>query len=434
MLEERAAEGAEGGRCPSLIGAVFDGDLDLITTIGSDHRTAPPDVRDRLSDAVKRIASKTDEAVSEDYEVAFLTTCGRVEIIGLGNHPESLFQQAVNAAGLQDYPTPFFQLSRGAAAIQHILRLASGLESELLGEYEIVSQIKSAFAEGIEKRNVGPVLRGLLDRSLSTSKRVRTFTQIGQGRTSVASLALQQALTQFTTLADRSVGIVGAGHIAGVFANSLKGRDVRSLTVFNRTLDRAKALADPLGAASRSLDELDAGLEDLDLLVLAVSSPKPILNGQLRRMRSGSMVVDLCQPRAALIEDEPQFTYIDLDQLSADCRTVTAARLGEAAKAEIIIAEETESVLGYFRNRQSSDLIADLMHQAELTRQYTLSKLRPRLGTLDEDQLRAVEDLTRRLVLGLLESPISGLKASGADSVKRSLVRELFGLYEEASE
>lgn len=136
--------GANMRRCPSLIGAVFEGDIDQIVSVGVDYQRTPQDVRDQLAQALKRIADQIEQATASDYEIAFLFTCARVEVFGLGDHPARIYQEAAAELGLSDSILNLLTVRKGEAAVAHLLKTASGLESELLGEYEIVSQLKAA--------------------------------------------------------------------------------------------------------------------------------------------------------------------------------------------------------------------------------------------------------------------------------------------------
>ncbi len=421
-------------KCPSVIGHALSGSMQSIRVIGVSFRTAELGDREKLAKALREVASRTIHAVTDDTEIAFLVTCNRIEAYGLANEPRDAFTQAARLAGIGDRVGTLCYSFAGDEAVRHLFRMVCGLDSAVLGENEIVSQVKDAWEAGSEQGNIGPVLRTLLDRALIANKSVRRHTKIGQGKTSVASVGISAAVSQCGGIKGRHVAIVGAGQMAELCLKYVSGLQASQVTILNRSMDRATRIAKAFEAEARPLDALAETLAETDLAIFAVTSPNFLVNkdtlptdGRLRTL------LDLSLPRVVdpAVSESEGVILLDLESIKSACEENSEHRSYAAMQAEAIVEEQVAETIAYFQARHSNDTIAELMHRAEEIRQFSLTKATHKLASLNETERQAVEELTRRIVLGLLEGPIADLRASGGCHLKRQVVKRIFGLIED---
>jgi glutamyl-tRNA reductase len=341
-----------------------------IFVAGLSYKTAPVELREKLAVAPGKLRCagcrvKVGGALAETVVVS---TCNRVEIYGVaakvnGNIPP-LFKQlrgpCVNAAGTPQSPTdgfdvePYLYVHEGDAAVKHLLSVASGLDSMVLGETEITGQIKNAYQIAQEGKLTGRMLNRVFQKALSTAKAVRTKTNIGRGATSVGSVALELAEKIFGgDLSQKNVMIVGAGKMGEACIRHLAKQGVKSVLVANRSVERAEALAAEFGGRAVRLDECLQAMTEADIVVSSTGSPDTILhrtdieNVMKTRRNRPLALIDIAVPRD--IDPEVQFVpgvYLyDIDDLEAIVRENVRNRKQELAQCHEIIAEETAEVM-----------------------------------------------------------------------------------------
>ncbi|MGV3618412.1 MAG: glutamyl-tRNA reductase [Fimbriimonas sp.] len=392
--------------------------------LGLNFRSADVSLRSRVALAGPRLQqfllSLREHGVAE---AIVLSTCNRTEIYTVGGEAPPLIELLSNAAGVSaaELWTHAYQKGGGCAAC-HLFRVASGLDSAVLGETEIVAQVKAAWRDG---GFPGPTLDLLFQRALEASKRVRSETALCRNVTSVGSLAVREAQRHVGPLTDRAVLLLGAGQIAERVAKELSALGVRRVTVLNRTVERGTEVADRFGFASGPLEDLPAALADVDVVFATATAPGPLITVDNAPIGRDPLFVDLGIPRNI---DVPGRRTLDIDSLAAQCAENADARNAAIPDALGILDAELERLLVSLTERQAASTIQGLVEHGEVVRQRTLAWALERLPDLDEKERRVVEDLARRMVLGMLMPPIEELKKGAFTSHERATVERAFRL------
>ena len=327
----------------------------VLFILGVNHHTAPIDVREKLSLDASRAAafSARLQATPGVREFALLNTCNRVEIYGVARNPDTL--AALRTAwGEATGCTPAEFETHGFArhnhdVIAHLFAVAAGLDSQMLGETEIHGQVKDAYEVALARTWTGPVLNRVFQKSFQAAKYIRTHTAIGDGRTSVASVAVDLAGRIFGELTTCRVLVIGAGDIGQKTAQAFQSRGARSITVASRTLSNAEAAAGTMGGWAASLAELPEAVADADIVTSSTAAPGFVLPAELvaramkHRPARPLFLIDLALPRdvdpaAAALANV--FLY-NLDDLAKIAEGNLAQREAELAKCRAILAERT---------------------------------------------------------------------------------------------
>jgi glutamyl-tRNA reductase len=396
-----------------------------VVLVGTSHHHAPVEVRERVALDAKDAAGVTEELAHHGAEAVCLSTCNRTELYIAHPQPdeaERLAQQALVALAGDEIEAVLYRL-RGDAAALHLFRVAAGLDSLVPGEGEILGQVRDAYAGGA----AGPLLGRLFRHALHAGKRVRTDTAIGESPSSVSAAAAALAAQVFGELRGRRVLVIGAGSVGEMTARTLaaRGADVR---VANRSIDR--------GVDIVPLDELDAELVGADVVVSSTSAPGYVVQraqvATALRARRGRplFLIDLAVPRdldPAIHELEGCYLY-DIDDLEAVVAETLATRRREASQAEAIVAEEAERFAQWRSSLDVVPAVADLRARVEEIRAREVDRA---ARGLSDDERRAVESATARILDKLLHLPTVRIKEAGAGSeglVYAAAVRHLFGL------
>jgi len=321
--------------------------------IGATHHTAPIGIRERLSLAPESDAGLACElaALPGLREFAIVNTCNRVEIYGVADEPAVMARVEAAYCSRQRFdPAEFgkFRLGlTGLEAVQHLLEVASGLDSQMLGENEIFGQVKKAYTVAQERGSAGPVLNRLFQKAFQAAKQARTQTAISQGQVSVANVAVNLALTIFDSLADVRILLVGAGEIGEKSARAFQSRGATALTVASRRLERASALAAGLGGNAIPFDECEARLSEFDVIVCSTSatgtviSERAVAAATARRPNRPIFLIDLAMPRdveASVTKISNAFLY-NLDDLARIAEENRTARHAEIVKCKGLLVE-----------------------------------------------------------------------------------------------
>ena len=417
--------------------------------IGVNHKTAPVEVRERLALTESRLpeANQRLAQVPGLNEAMILSTCNRVELIAPA-------QNGNGAGQLRSFVRDYFKLEpaeidshlyeyREREAVRHVFRVASSLDSMIVGEPQILGQVKDAYTVA---RGVGSVqsrLDALLTRAFAGAKRVRSETAIGTSAVSVASVAVELAKKIFGSLAGKKVFIVGAGKMSELAARHLLAHGAGSIFVANRTYERAVELAHRFnGEAIRFIDIYDTA-DRADIVITSTGAPHAIFRREhgekfLARRRNNPMFfIDIAVPRdcdAALNELDGIFVY-DIDDLQQVVAAHSEDRKREAARAEAIISSEVERFSDRIATLKVAPTIVSLTEQIEIIRQGEIDRVRGRLGKLTPEQELAVEALTKGIVNKVLHAPITTLKSAAKDPESTTvieLIRRIFNLDTEA--
>jgi glutamyl-tRNA reductase len=419
-----------------------------ILVVGLNHKTTPIEWRERLhfpthtlEEPLEKLAHYTDGG-----ERVILSTCNRVELYGHVQHlahGSSRLQQFLgDYHGIAaDALTPYLYTHHGEAALRHLFRVVSSLDSLVIGEAQIAAQVKEAFAIARRANATGSVFGQVFERAFAVAKRVRTETRIGEHAVSVSYAAVELAKKIFQDLSAKTVLILGAGEMSELTARHLISQGVHHLLVANRTLERAMELASRLQGQGIALDDLPAYLPKADIIVSSTGAPESIIHKadvqnalKLRKNRS-MFFIDIAVPRdidPAVNELDNVYLY-DIDDLQHVVEENRKTRQREAALAETIITREIEDVLQWFDEQQVVPAVIRLRRKAETIRQQELEKLFSKLGPLSDSERQAIEAMSSSIINKLLHSPIVRLKqesqAKGGGRYLQAL-RDLFGLDE----
>ena len=399
-----------------------------LALIGVNHKTAPIELRERLSISREALPEVTRAlaAVPGVLECMIVSTCNRVEILaavdGAGADLAGFLprQFGLDSAAL----APHLYEHSDRQAVRHLFRVAASLDSMVVGEPQILGQVKDAFAIARDCGAVSGQLESLLQSAFAAAKRVRTETQIGSHSISIASVAVELARKIFGSLSGHTVFLVGAGKMSELAARSLAQQGAGTIMVANRTLERAQDLADRFLGRVVPFEQIFEAAAQADIVITSTGAPYPIFrpeHGQafLHRRRNRPMFfIDIAVPRdvdPAMNKLEGMFVY-DIDDLQSVAAAHLAERSRVAQDAESLVAVEVERFIERQRAVNASPAIVALQRQGEEIRQAELRRMSARLGTLSAEQIAAVEALTRGLVNKFLHQPMQALKQAAREN------------------
>jgi glutamyl-tRNA reductase len=404
-----------------------------LVLVGTSHRLAPVEVRERVALAEKEATEVARTLAAGGWEAVCLSTCNRTELYLAANESEAAEERA--ALELQEVPV-LYRLHDHAAAL-HLFRVAAGLDSLVPGEGEILGQVRKAAEIG----SPGPLLDRLFRDAVHAGRKVRSETAISESPASISAAAAALAQQVFGDLGGRKILVIGAGKISEQAARNLVSRGAAISAVANRSLERAEELGGRFGARSVPLDRAREELAEVDVVVSSTSASGFVLDrsgvqATLAGRRGRPLfLIDLAVPRDLdpAIHDLPGCYLYDIDDLQAVVSESLAGRRTEAARAEEIVAGEAERFRAWQASLDVVPAIASLRARAEEIRAGELA--RARLGGLSDQDRRAVESLTAQIVSKLLHLPTVRMKeaAAGADGgAYADVVRDLFGLEDDA--
>jgi glutamyl-tRNA reductase len=421
--------------------------------VGISHHTAPVDIRERVDFAARGVpeALRALAGRGSTREAAIVSTCNRAEVYAACDDPEATrtdleqFITEFNGVAAADIRPHVYDVA-GIEAARHLFRVAAGLDSLVVGEPQILGQVKDAHGAAADAHTVGPVLNRLFHASFAVGKRVRSETELGAGAVSIGYAAVALARKIFGDLEGRSVLVIGAGEMGKLTAQHMKSQGVQRITIVSRTMAHAARTAEAIGGASAApWDEMDAVLGASDIVITATGAGSRILTkahveAVMRPRRNRPLfMIDIAVPRdieAAAGEIEQVFLY-NVDDLQATVRDNLARRASEVSRAESIVGEEVEKFAGWLRSRGAIPTVVALRQRFEAIRRAELDRLDFKLSTLPPDARARVDEITHLIVEKLLLTPTEQLKAvTDADTVgaySEALTR-LFGLGDEDAE
>ncbi len=397
-----------------------------VLLVGMNHRTAPVEVRERF--AVAEIGTVLRKLVDrpEIGEAVMLSTCNRVEIMVTAENSDAarhaLFDFFVRDLSTGELPAParvreMMYWREGREAIEHFFRVASAIDSMVIGEPQILGQVKDAYRAAVDAGVCGPVLSRLCQRGFATAKRVKNETGISQRPVSVARVAVDLAKQIFESLESKTALLIGAGEMIEAALVALDDHGLGTRRVVNRTQANAMALADRFGGTAHGLDELDALLPETDMVLSCVGGEGPILTRERieaalgRRRNRPLFLIDIGVPRNIhpdVHELDSAFLY-DLDDLQEVAAANVQQRHRESERAERIVDEERANFEGWLVALQAVPTIRDLRDRADTIRLAEVSRFAGRMR-LDEGQQETLEQLTRSIVNKIMHAPISQLR------------------------
>jgi len=416
--------------------------MSRLVLIGINHKTAPIALRERVAISRDELpdATRALAAMPGVTECMIVSTCNRVEMLAAVESPDTdLTTFLHHHFGLdQALLAPHIYQHRDQQAVRHLFRVASSLDSMVVGEPQILGQVKEAFATARAAGTVSGQLEHLLQSAFAAAKRVRTETQIGSNSVSIASVAVELARKIFGSLQGRTVFLVGAGKMSELAARHLVQQGAGAILVTNRTLERARQLAEPFDGRVIPFEKLYETATEADIVISSTGAPHPIFrkeHGQqfMHRRRNRPMFfIDIAVPRdvdPAMNKVDGIFVY-DIDDLQQVAASHIAERQTQAGDAEALINAEVERFHQRRRTVNVAPAIVSLQSQAEEIRQNELKRMHAKLGILNEEQLAAVEALTRGLVNKFLHPPMQALKQAARenDSIRVDALCEAWSL------
>jgi len=414
--------------------------------LGVSHRTTPVELRERLDFAARGLdgALAALAARPSASDAVVLSTCNRAEIyVACGDVAAAradLLEFLADYHGLDSAAVePHLYERVDAAAAQHLFRVAGGLDSLVVGEPQILGQVKEAFAAATEGRTVGPILNKVFPWSFTVGKRVRTETALSEGAVSVSFAATALAKKIFGDLKGRTVLVVGAGEMGKLTAQHLKSQGVGRMLITSRTLAHATALAEAIEGTVAAWQDLLATLGQADIAITATGSTLPILTrtqvqGVMRGRRNRPLfLIDIALPRDVdpAVGDLGSVFLYNIDDLQAVVQENLTRRVAEVTRAEGIVADEVRKFEAWLSARGAIPTIVALRQRFETIRRNELDRLQPKLAGLSEEARTRVDDVTRLMVEKLLITPTEQLKSTpDPDRVRTyaDALTRLFGL------
>jgi glutamyl-tRNA reductase len=413
---------------------------------GVNHRTAPIEIREKLALASNEIAPVLEKLKSESgvREAVVLTTCNRTEFWAVeGERPASSHIGQLMSERLDADASSYMYVHQDRDAVSHLFRVASGLDSMILGEAQIHGQVRDAWETC--RAYSGVALNRLYQTGLMVGSKVREETGIGRGAASVSSAAVQLAKKIFGSLAGRRAMVLGAGDVAAIAIDCLRDEGVKVAIVANRSYERAEALAEEHGATAMHYDECWNRLHTVDVLICSTASPHTIVSVQhvapaiSARGDRPLCILDIALPRdvdAEVGSIENVFLY-DLDDLRAAAAANIDRRQEDVPAAESIIAGEVDKYWDWLAGLEAVPVVADFRSRMDQVRADELASALRRLGNLSPQQTEAVDHFSRALMNKFLHEPSVRLRAAAANGRGLGVIdaaRYLFGLEPQPTE
>ncbi|MEY3744786.1 MAG: glutamyl-tRNA reductase [Actinomycetota bacterium] len=417
-----------------------------IVVIGINHRTSPVNLLEKMTIADSAMPKALHSlSVRDDIrEVVVLSTCNRTEVYAVAERFHGAYDDIrdffCETSGLtSDEVTPHLFSQHDEAAISHLFEVAAGLDSAVLGEVEVIGQVRDAWeramSEGVSRSSLNLLFRYALE----VGKRARTETGISRSTASVSHAAVEMAHDILGTLEGKHVLVVGAGEMGEGVATALSREGAGSVAVINRTASRGEALADKVGARLSQFDNLETEVSAADVIVSCTGSGSAVLTASMvRTARKGIdsplLIVDIALPRDVdpAVGNIDGVTLRDLDHLKEWANRGLEKRAAEVDQVRSIVGEETERFVLEQAQRQAAPLISQLREAVDAIRTAEIERLAGRMADFTEEQRETVETITRGIVAKLLHNPSVSLReAAGSAQGERlsAAVRDLFNLH-----
>ncbi|MBJ7555308.1 glutamyl-tRNA reductase [Marinomonas spartinae] len=405
-----------------------------LITVGVNHKTAPVAIRERVAFAPEKMIDALSSLVSgkKASEAVIVSTCNRTELycsIENDADVESIVRWLSEYHQIDfEELKPYCYAHLNDDSVRHIMRVASGLDSLILGEPQILGQVKSAYAVSKEGECIGPDLQSLFQRTFSVAKRVRTDTAIGENPVSIAFAAVSLAQRIFADVRDNTALLIGAGQTIELVARHLKEQGVKRIIVANRTLARAQCLADELGAEAILLGDIGDHLSEADIVISSTASQLPIIGKGLvekaisKRRFAPMLLIDIAVPRDIEPEvEEVSDAYLyTVDDLHSVIEENVRARQDAAQAAELIIEEGVDTFRRAVESRKVSDLIVQYRRSADEIKNAELEKALKGLESGQSPE-QVINKLAHGLMNKLIHSPTRYLRDAGAESNQEAL-------------
>ncbi|MDH4139870.1 MAG: glutamyl-tRNA reductase, partial [Coriobacteriia bacterium] len=417
-----------------------------LTLVGLSHKTAPVEIREKLTFP----AHRQEEALSvltsmpAVIEAVIISTCNRTEVYAVTVADEdgtgAVIDFLADYHGLDRHElVRYLYLAEGEAVVKHLFRVVASLDSMVVGEAQILGQVKEAYELGFEFNATGRIFNKLFRQSFGVGKRVRSETAIGEAAVSISYAAVELAKKVFDTLEGRTILVLGAGKMSELTAKHLVANGVSSVLVANRTYERAVALAEQFDGEAIRYDDLFDRMTDADIVISSTAATTYVVSkakvAEAVRQRRGRplFLIDIAVPRdiePAANDLDDVFLY-DIDDLSGVVEANLEERMREAERAETIIAEEMGEFELWLESMEVVPTVAAIRAKAEAVREAELEKALRRLGGLSEKEMETIDALTCAIVNKMLHGPTNRLKDIAGERYGVAYVeaaRYLYGL------
>ncbi len=414
-----------------------------LVVIGVNHNTAPVEIREKFAFPYDKAIFDL-KLINEDIlECCMLSTCNRTELYAVSEHradDEMLLDFLSNQSGIERSLLDTYVYSHsGHHAAKHLLKVACGLDSMVLGETQILGQIKNAYCMASDWDHTGSILNNLFQRAIAVGKRARTETRISKGAFSIGAAAVELARFVFGSLNGRTALLIGAGKMSKLATTHLKSNGITKVYVCSRTLPRVEKLVEELGGEAVEIEHLEEVLAKADLVISSTSSPDIVITRELieRAMasRKGPLfLIDIAVPRdidSTVVDIEGVFLY-DIDDLRFLIERCEGEREAEIEKVMRIVDDQTSEFAAYLRSLEAVPLILQLRDKFDSVYEMEWDRCASKLAHLSDEDRETVRRALKSTVTKLTHDPIIRMKdyAANGGSSKLDIVRELFGIPE----
>jgi len=396
-----------------------------LTLVGLSHKTAPVEIREKLTfPANEQASALTRLTMSPDVaEAVIVSTCNRTEIYAVTasdvDGPGAIIDFMCDYHELDRHElVRYLYLSEGEAVVKHLFRVVASLDSMVLGEAQILGQVKEAYQHSFDNAGSERIFNKLFRQSFEVGKRVRNETEIGENAVSISYAAVELAKKVFDSLEGRTILVVGAGKMSELTAKHLVAHGVREVLVANRTFSRAEELAEKFGGTAIPYEELFDRMASSDIVISSTAATGYVITkDQVAAARRGRRVgplflIDIALPRDIdpAVNDLADVYLYNIDDLNGVVSANLEERMREAERAEVIIAQEMAAFEVWLESMEVVPTVAAIRSKAETIRQAELEKAIKRLGGLSEKELQTVDALTASIVNKMLHGPTQRLK------------------------
>lgn len=419
-----------------------------IIAAGLNYRTAPVDIREKLALSERDIADMLAglRGSKSIMEGVILSTCNRTEVYAVAERKDQFMRELAYMMerkyklSKEQFAASFY-IHEEDEAVEHLFRVTSGLDSMVVGETQILGQVRDAFLYSQSLPATGVVFNRLFKQAVTLAKRLHTETRIGQKPVSVSYAAVELAARRIGTLTGRNIVVVGAGHMSELAVKHLQARGADSIVIVNRSLDRAVEFADRYGIAAQPWSSLPELLAAAELVIAATGAAEPVItSGMLQAARPERteplLMIDMGVPRDIdpLAEELDGVTLFDIDRLGAIVNENTEARAKEAQKLTPVIQKERSDFAQWLQELGVGPAIAALREKADAVRERAYQDMLGKLPELDERERKVIDKLTKSIVNQLLRDPILNMKELAAERGGEEAIgafTRLFGIEEQ---
>jgi glutamyl-tRNA reductase len=415
-----------------------------LTLVGLSHKTAPIEIREKLTFPAAGMGEALAALTASDAvaEALILSTCNRTEVYALGADDrcaDAVVDFLCSGGGVERHELlGYLYESRGQDAVRHLFRVVSSLDSMVVGEAQILHQVKEAYDLACEAGAARRVFHKLFRQSFAVGKRVRTETAIGEAAVSISYAAVELAKKVFDTLEGRTILVVGAGKMSELTAKNLVSQGVRQVLVANRTYERAVELAERFEGVPIPYEDLFERMSEADIVISSTAAPGYVIGkaevaGAMKGRRAPLFLIDIAVPRDVdpAVNELPNAFVYDIDDLNGVVASNLEERMREAERAEVIIDEELRVFESWLETLEVVPTIAAIRAEAERVRAEEYAKALKRLGTLSEADRATVEALSQAIVNKMLHGPTARLREAAGEADGYEYVdtaRRLYGL------